>query len=240
LSYYIIGTILLIKKYKAAIPEAKVKLAYIIGATTTTGIIDITFYLILIPFVNSRYLWVGPLGGFIWVSVLTIAITKYELMGIRVFVTRKMGFLIASTLYGLMYLLIGQALFHYIYPMQAPIFIGYGFAIAVITLTTFDLARNQIQTFSDWLIFRQKIEKEIFNKTVVTLMHEINSPLTVLIMSAQSLSKIDGLSDPAPMLISLIKINSNKIKELLKKLNAIQSPTEKDYIGDVKMIRLEE
>jgi len=74
----------------------------------------------------------------------------------------------------------------------------------------------------------------------VTLMHEINSPLTVLIMSAQSLSKIDGLSDPAPMLISLIKINSNKIKELLKKLNAIQSPTEKDYIGDVKMIRLEE
>jgi hypothetical protein len=118
--------------------------------------------------------------------------------------------------------------------------LGFGAIITVTMSLTFDHVRNHIQTFSDWLIFQKKVEKDIFDKTVVTLMHELNSPLTVLNMSIQCLEKAKGLEPSSLKLVALIKTSSKKIQHILKKLQNVQIPVEAEYINGIKMVRLDE
>jgi|GEM_PF-3128139 len=100
LGYFFWGIALLIKRFLISeSASAKNQLKYFISATLLVGFVDITFNLVLLPIFEYKFLWVGPLSGFIWVSILTYAITKHELIDIKVVITRASAFIVTAGLF---------------------------------------------------------------------------------------------------------------------------------------------
>lgn len=95
MGYFLYGLYLLFRANAYAKGHEKKVLSYCIAATLCTGAIDVTFNLLLLPFINYRLLWAGPLSGFIWCGILTCAIAKYD---IKIVITKFSATLISLTL----------------------------------------------------------------------------------------------------------------------------------------------
>jgi serine phosphatase RsbU (regulator of sigma subunit) len=96
MSYFIVGIALLFKAWLKSEGHYKQVLIYAILATLFTGLIDVTFNLLLIPVINYKLLWAGPLSGFIWCSILAYAITKKKILDINVVISRFAAVVISS------------------------------------------------------------------------------------------------------------------------------------------------
>lgn len=102
--YYCIGFAILWRAYNKAVGSHRTQIRYILVASFITCTIDMIFNVICVQLVNYKYLWVGPLSGLFWVSIIAYAVTKHELMDIKAIVTKSMAFIIASILFSFTYL----------------------------------------------------------------------------------------------------------------------------------------
>jgi len=78
--------------------KLKTQLTYIFWGTLLTSIVGTYFNLYLILLGNYKYIWVGPYNSLFLVSIITYAITKHELMDIRVVISRSLAYGVAGGL----------------------------------------------------------------------------------------------------------------------------------------------
>lgn len=106
---------------------------------------------------------------------------------------------------------------------------------------TFDRVRNHLQTISDRMWLKKKIESETIQKTVVTLNHEINNSLLAIKLASSVLRK--NVSDSGGIYIKSVDIISNeadRIAAVVKKLKEVQALEECEYLDGIKMVKLSE
>lgn len=88
-------------------------------------------------------------------------------------------------------------------------------------------------------IAKSQLELQGVLKTVVTLSHEINSPLTSLSMGLTVLEKTtQNLKSLEPIFVSMNQA-LDKISKTITQLKTLKNVPETDYIKDIKMISLE-
>jgi len=102
--YYIFGFFFLGRAFLKAHGNYRNQLIYILTATFFTCTIDMVFNVVLVPFVNYKFVWAGPLSGFLWVSIMVYAFSKHELLGIKVVINRTASFVITLFMFSLVYL----------------------------------------------------------------------------------------------------------------------------------------
>jgi signal transduction histidine kinase len=98
MSYFTAGLIALAHKYKRSSGHERKVVAYSLASSTVTGAIDVSFNLLLIPFINYKLLWAGPMSGFFWCIILAYAITKHELVSVSVVISRTLSVAIMVSL----------------------------------------------------------------------------------------------------------------------------------------------
>ena len=96
LVYYGSALIFLALGARRARGTERLRLRYLVTGYSVAGFIGMAFNLILPAFGNYQYIWVGPLGLFIFVPMVYVTIVKYGLFDIRQAVARTMAY--ASTL----------------------------------------------------------------------------------------------------------------------------------------------
>jgi K+-sensing histidine kinase KdpD len=87
--------------------------------------------------------------------------------------------------------------------------------------------------------YAKALELAAIAKTVVTLNHEINSPLTSILTASQILSMTEDRSEQETNLINIIIEQTQKIKKIIYKLREIQNPVTVEYLQDIEMLELE-
>ena len=187
--YYCIGFAVLFYTYQQAEkPSFRRQLGQITLATFITCTIDVIFNVILVAAVNYRFVWVGPLSGFIWVSILAYSIAKHELLGIRVVINRAAAFAITALLFtaGYLALIWGIALFTHHPP--SGLFLGIsilygGFVVG--------LYFHRVQRFVQTTAHRKFLK----------LHYDFEG---VLIQTSQQLSTINSTDDVLGQLMSLL------------------------------------
>jgi DNA-binding NtrC family response regulator len=84
-------------------------------------------------------------------------------------------------------------------------------------------------------------KKDVYDATVLTAAHNINQPLTVLLLKAEMVEeklKYTGADDELIPHIEAIKRSALKIYDIMDQFKSISRPVYKDYLDGVKMIDL--
>ncbi len=121
--YYAIGFFILGRTYLKSSGEYKHQLEYMLFTGFITCSIGVFFNIILVPFLNYQYVWAGPLNGQAWVIGLAYAITKHDLLDIRISITKTGAFLGTLVLFGTGYLALLIPYRIYISTQTDPLFI---------------------------------------------------------------------------------------------------------------------
>ena len=216
--YYCIGFFLLGIAFLRAQGKVKNQLSYILLATFSTCTIDLFFNVILVEIVNYKYVWVGPLSAFVWVSVLAYAITKHELMDIRVAVSKTTAYIATFTLYGLCLSIVLLGVSTILEPRSLGLLFLTCLGCIFLTSLTFHKVRDHLQTVSDKFLFKQQVESEAVAKTTAALNYEINAALSTLHLASQKLEKSQTLGISDKTVVQLIGNCVAKIGDAIEKI----------------------
>lgn len=85
---------------------------------------------------------------------------------------------------------------------------------------------------------KKKVEIGTIAKTVITLNHEINSPLTAILISAQQLSRTSQDNADYKKLTDIILYGTKRVKTILAKLAKVKEPIDAEYLAGTKMIKI--
>lgn len=130
--YYLAGLYFLFITERSAKGNYKNQLLYIILATALTGFIDIWFNLILILMGNYKYIWVGPYSSFVWISVLSYAITKEDLFDIKIVINRTAARILTNAFFISVYGLSLYAFWQYSGSRITPFFIVFTIIFGIV------------------------------------------------------------------------------------------------------------
>ncbi len=90
--------------------------------------------------------------------------------------------------------------------------------------------------------FVESEKKNVYDATVLTAAHNINQPLTVLLLKAEMIEeklKYNGRDDELLSHIESIKRSALKIYDIMDQFKSLSRPVFKDYLEGVKMIDLD-
>lgn len=90
--------------------------------------------------------------------------------------------------------------------------------------------------------FVENEKKDVYDATVLTAAHNINQPLTVLLLKAEMIEeklKYNGRDDEMLSHIESIKRSALKIYDIMDQFKSLPRPVFKDYLEGVKMIDLD-
>ncbi|MDI6731476.1 MAG: ATP-binding protein [Candidatus Margulisbacteria bacterium] len=97
-AYVIYALYLIFKTFRKAAGLYRTQLLYVLLATILTSIVGTYFNLYLILMGNYKYIWVGPYNSLILVTIIAYAITKTELMDIKVIIGRNTAYSLVGIL----------------------------------------------------------------------------------------------------------------------------------------------
>lgn len=106
LFYYGLSLALIAYIMRKARGIERTRLRYLLVGYTSGGLIGMAFNLILPAFGVYEYIWVGPLGLFIFVPVVYVVIVKYGLFDIRQAVARTTAYISTLGVFAVVYALI--------------------------------------------------------------------------------------------------------------------------------------
>lgn len=119
---------------------------------------------------------------------------------------------------------------------------------------SFSLIKDQAETLIGYLGIAKdmseikRLEKELIEKerlaalmeTTAAINHEINNPLTPILGNVQLLlADREKLDDYTQNKLEVIEKNAWRVYEIIKKLEQITQPIQTTYVGDVKMLDIE-
>ncbi len=85
---------------------------------------------------------------------------------------------------------------------------------------------------------QKALQLSTVSQTVITFNHEINSPLTTILMTAQKLAEHVSPQDPLYQRLQNIVTESKKIANILQKMRNITEPLEEEYVPGISMLKL--
>lgn len=104
--FLLAGLLIIYSKFRSARESARLLLRHIFTGTLLGSLVGFVFCILLLLLNNYRYIWVGPYSSYFFVIPIAYAITKHELMDIRVVIGRNatyvlVGLLLISSFVGL-------------------------------------------------------------------------------------------------------------------------------------------
>jgi|GEM_PF-2358783 len=79
----------------------------------------------------------------------------------------------------------------------------------------------------------------VLARTLVTLHHEINNPLAVIVGNAQLLQCSNNLNPEQQEMLSTVQGMAMRVKEVLQKLSSLESVAFTKYVGKTEMLKIE-
>ncbi len=98
---FALGLLAYTMKYVRGVERTRIK--YLLIGYTVGGVIGMAFNLILPVFGRYEYIWVGPLGLFIFVPMVYVIIVKYGLFDIRQAAARTMAYISTLAVFAITY-----------------------------------------------------------------------------------------------------------------------------------------
>jgi len=94
----------------------------------------------------------------------------------------------------------------------------------------YDLDRDYVQS-------QKSLELETITKILITLNHEINSPLTAIMLASQFLLKHGQHDQAEQKLLESLCSDALRISQILKEMGQITTPNEEEYLPGISMIK---
>lgn len=135
--------------YKKASPANKVKLEYFIFGFLLTYIIGVLFNVVLVYFGFNKLIYFGPMSSIFLVSCTAFAITKHELMDIRLIINRTGAWLITVIILGGVYFSLAGLYLTYISPRISLPFLILSAIYGILVGETFNKVRLFLQRTAD-------------------------------------------------------------------------------------------
>ncbi len=96
---------------------------------------------------------------------------------------------------------------------------------------------RKLQTITELEAKHAKIQKEAIQKLMITINHELNSPLTAILIAAQKLNDPSEKQNAQRYADVIIK-GAKRIDEIIQKLKTMTEPLDVEYISGIQMLEL--
>ncbi|MBD3245135.1 MAG: hypothetical protein GF335_04030, partial [Candidatus Moranbacteria bacterium] len=217
-----------IKNYKQTKGIKKLQLFYIIFGFLLAAPIGIIFNLLLVLLGNPRYTSFGTLSALIFSSILTYAVIRHRLMGVKFVLSRVYTYLALTITLFLFYELVIYFNFREFTYLIKPQTTMIGLAFSLFFSFLFIPLYNKIKASSDKLFFKGHNPKEIIKDISIKLNNNISLGETLLFLN-RKFNKVIGAQKTTILIIDKKGVFSKNLS-----LNYIKLKDERKLIKFLK------